>query len=71
MDRGAKKVTLEVSDRGSGISGIPPRRNGDSSFRIGVGIASMQERVKLIGGRLDIESGDSGTTVRVTISVNE
>jgi signal transduction histidine kinase len=31
----------------------------------------MQERVKLIGGRLDIESGDSGTTVRVTISVNE
>jgi PAS domain S-box-containing protein len=71
MERGAKKVTLEVSDRGSGISGIPPRRNGDSSFRIGVGIASMQERVKLIGGRLDIESGDSGTTVRVTISVNE
>jgi PAS domain S-box-containing protein len=71
IDRGAKKVTLQVSDRGSGISGIPLRRDGDSPFRIGVGIASMQERVKLIGGRLDIESSGSGTTVRVTIPVNE
>lgn len=71
IDRRPKKVTLEVSDRGSGISGIPQRRDGDSPFRIGVGIASMQERVKLIGGRLDIESSSSGTTVRVTIPVNE
>jgi signal transduction histidine kinase len=27
----------------------------------------MQERVKLIGGRLDIDSTSQGTTVRVTI----
>src|SRR6266850_1246281 len=71
INRGAKKVTLEVSDRGGGMPDIPLRRDGDSPFRIGVGIASMQERVKLIGGRLDIESGGSGTTVRVTIPVNE
>jgi len=71
INRGAKKVTLEVSDRGGGMPDIPLRRDGDSPFRIGVGIASMQERVKLIGGRLDIESGGSGTTMRVTIPVNE
>jgi signal transduction histidine kinase len=34
---------------------------------MGVGIPSMQERVKLIGGRLDIESSSHGTTIRVTI----
>ncbi len=30
----------------------------------------MHERVKLIGGRLDIESDSSGTTVRATIPVD-
>jgi signal transduction histidine kinase len=34
---------------------------------MGVGISSMQERVRLIGGRLDIESTNQGTTVRVTM----
>jgi len=36
-------------------------------FEVGVGVPSMQERVKLIGGRFDFESSSHGTTVRVTI----
>ncbi len=39
----------------------------DDLRNLGVGIRSMQERVKLIGGRLDIDSTGRGTTVRVTI----
>jgi signal transduction histidine kinase len=31
----------------------------------------MQERVKLIGGQFEIESSRRGTTVRVTIPVND
>jgi signal transduction histidine kinase len=31
----------------------------------------MQERVKLIGGRLEIDSTSHGTTVRVTIPFGE
>jgi signal transduction histidine kinase len=58
-------VTLEVSDRGDRVSGA--KRGEATSFEVGVGIPSMQERVKLIGGRLDIDSGDAGTTVRVRI----
>jgi len=43
----------------------------DSRSRtLGAGIASMQERVKLIGGLLEIDSSCSGTTVRVTVSAN-
>jgi PAS domain S-box-containing protein len=63
--RDLRKIALEVSDRGSGMSGEPRRT------RLGVGIRSMHERVKLIGGRLDIESGSSGTTVRATIRLDE
>jgi signal transduction histidine kinase len=68
-DRG--KITLEISDKGSGISGSQRRRNGKLSFGLGVGIPSMHERVKLIGGQLDIESRGSGTTVRATIPTHD
>jgi PAS domain S-box-containing protein len=70
IERDPGKITLEISDRGSGISGNQRGRNGELSSRLGVGIPSMRERVKLIGGRLDIESSSGGTTVRATIPVD-
>jgi signal transduction histidine kinase len=60
-------LTLEVSDRGKGAIAGLGQRKVEARFRIGVGIASMKERVRLVGGRLDIESGNEGTTVRATI----
>ncbi len=70
LDRGPGKITLEVRDSGSGIPGDRRRRNGEFPFKLGVGIAGMHERVKLIGGQFEIESTGSGTTVRVTIPVD-
>src|SRR5260370_7938142 len=61
IERDPGKITLEISDKGSGISGN--LRRGELSFGLGVGIPSMHERVELIGGRLDIDSSSSGTTV--------
>jgi PAS domain S-box-containing protein len=60
------KIRLEISDKGSGISG-----SGKMFSGLGVGIPSMHERVTLIGGQLDIESSSSGTTVRVTIPADD
>ena len=71
IERGPGKFTLEISDKGSGISGNLRRRNGKMPFGVGVGIPSMHERVALIGGQLDIESSSSGTTVRVTIPADD
>ena len=71
MNRAPRKITLEVSDKGSGIPRNLRRRDRELHFSLGVGIPSMHERVKLIGGQLDIESSSSGTTVRVTIPVDD
>jgi len=71
IERDAGKITLEISDKGSGIPGNLRKKNGELSFGLGVGIPSMHERVKLIGGQLDIESSSSGTTVRVTIPADD
>jgi signal transduction histidine kinase len=60
-------LTLEISDIGGGVSATAPRGKGAPQFELGVGIPSMQERVNLIGGQLDIDSSSHGTTVRVTI----
>jgi two-component sensor histidine kinase len=47
------------------------KRTGAFPLGVGVGIPSMHERVKQIGGRLGIESRSSGTTVRVTIPADD
>jgi PAS domain S-box-containing protein len=60
-------VVLEVRDQGCGM---PNKRNGEVALRMGVGIASMQERVKQVGGRLEIKSGAGGTTVCAAVPVN-
>jgi PAS domain S-box-containing protein len=38
-------------------------------LRLGVGIPGMRERMAQLGGRLDIISGPTGTTIRATISL--
>jgi signal transduction histidine kinase len=59
--RASFDVTLEVNDRGSGMrSGATP----------GVGIASMRERVRQLGGWLDISSANGGTTVKAVIPLS-
>jgi signal transduction histidine kinase len=71
IERDPRKITLEISDKGSGIPGNLRRQNGELSLDLGVGIPSMHERVKLIGGQLDIESSSGGTTARVTIPADD
>jgi two-component system NarL family sensor kinase len=60
-------LRLEISDRGRGVSGHVQEGKEEPRFEFGVGIPSMQERVKLFGGRFDFESSSHGTIVRVTI----
>jgi PAS domain S-box-containing protein len=60
-------VNLEVSDRGRGMAKNAMERGNGSSSRLGVGILGMRERMTQLGGKLEIESSLSGTTVRASI----
>jgi CheY-like chemotaxis protein len=61
------QVQLEIVDHGKGI------RAGttDSSFRgapaLGVGIPGMRERIRQLGGQLDVEFGAEGTRVYASL----
>jgi two-component system, NarL family, sensor kinase len=65
----SSRVNLEISDRGRGMEKNTIERGNGSGTRLGVGILGMRERMTQLGGRLEIESSSSGTTVRVTIPV--
>ncbi|HET7106915.1 MAG TPA: PAS domain S-box protein [Candidatus Acidoferrum sp.] len=71
LDRRSKDTRIEVTDTGRIGAGKRRGRNGAIPFEVGVGIPSMQERVKLIGGFFEMDCGAHGTAVRVTIPVTE
>jgi PAS domain S-box-containing protein len=56
---------LEVRDKGKGIP--PEQLERPGRGRMGVGIAGMRQRMMQLGGRLELESGPGGTTVRATL----
>ena len=57
LDPEGKHVYIQVRDNGTGFSGE----------RIGRGIASMRDRAKIIGARLDIQPSAAGTTVNLLL----
>jgi len=64
------EVTVEVEDRGKGIPADKLEEMASVGIP-GVGITGMRERVRQLGGTLDIGSSGSGTTVRARLPVSE
>jgi PAS domain S-box-containing protein len=71
LNRERERVMLEVRDTGRGIPVAKRKQNGFYQTAAGVGIPSMEERVKQVGGQLDIESNGRGTIVRVSVPLYE
>ena len=64
-------VTLTIRDFGQGISKEVLDRFSHSGTNVGVGLAGIRERVKELGGMLEIESGKGGTTLKACIPISE
>jgi PAS domain S-box-containing protein len=64
-------VRLEVADNGKGIPGEILTTLNSSGGQLGVGIRGMRERVRQLGGWLQIESSPAGTNIIVNLSVKE
>ena len=61
-----ERLYLSVSDAGTGFD------KQQRSNRAGLGIRSMEERLRLVGGRIDIVSGrNHGTTLNVCLPCKE
>jgi PAS domain S-box-containing protein len=66
LGRDPREVRLVLQDQGRGFTEAP-RRRATGFVHLGVGITGMRERAEQLGGRLEIASGDAGTTLTVTL----
>jgi signal transduction histidine kinase len=65
MERDIHCVRLLIRDDGQGMSPSDGRRSG-------MGLTTMTERARLLGGQLWVESGEGrGTTLRVELPISE
>jgi signal transduction histidine kinase len=65
-----KLLTVQVCDEGKGM----PRSNGVAASpgsNHGVGLSGMRERLRELGGTLEIKSSEKGTTVIAAVPVNK
>jgi signal transduction histidine kinase/ABC-type uncharacterized transport system substrate-binding protein len=63
-------IVLRIRDEGHGFS-KPVQDGQEGTPALGVGIAGMRQRMRQLGGRLDIESSSQGTSVSARISISE
>jgi len=65
------QVRLKVEDRGKGME--MPLDHGDNEERpvLGVGISGMRERVRNLGGQMQLRSGSWGTELEILLPIAE
>ena len=69
--RSGNEVRLEVQDAGRGLELKTESASGEKvPTKLGVGIAGMRERLRQLGGRLEIESEGQGTKVRASLRLS-
>src|SRR5207302_8148433 len=61
----SENVRVEIQDQGQGIPNFTSLN--DATFKMGVGIQGMRERVRHLRGKFEIQSGKAGTTVRAIL----
>jgi PAS domain S-box-containing protein len=65
-------VTLQVTDRGKGLPQSVLEQSGrDWMGSLGVGLRGMSERLRQLGGALEMSSSENGTQVRATVPFQE
>ena len=63
------EIVLQIKDQGTGLAanGHSPETNGTVS--LGVGIPGMKQRLRQLGGTLEITSNHAGTTVSAVVPI--
>jgi PAS domain S-box-containing protein len=63
------QLMLEIKDNGCGMQPELVSRFCTTGAGMGIGLTSIRERVRQLGGRLKLESNSNGTLLRVTIPI--
>ena len=71
LRRTSGEIVLEIQDHGQGIKVSLDGGPTSEIYDLGVGIPGMRQRLRQLGGRLDIKTSESGTIVSAVIPLSE
>lgn len=74
LERGEGRVCLRVTDSGRGMTAATRNGAGPPAKRVetlGVGISGMRERLRQLGGRLEVRSDGAGTSVTAVLPLGK
>ncbi|MCI0388388.1 MAG: PAS domain S-box protein [Acidobacteria bacterium] len=69
LDKDRDQVILQIRDNGHGAPSKIATPEADENEFLGVGIPGMRQRLRQLGGHLEIETSDSGTVVTATVPI--
>jgi two-component system, NarL family, sensor kinase len=67
IERRKDQVVLQIKDNGRGM---PRGVNADATDRVGIGIPSMRERLRRLGGQLEVKSAADGVALVARVPVS-
>ena len=71
LRQSGNQVVLTIRDYGTGMPADVLERFKQNGTGVGVGLAGMRERVRQLGGQLDIASAGNGTSLTASLPLSE
>jgi PAS domain S-box-containing protein len=71
LERRNGKIVLQITDRGKGLAIADYGTDTNGAASLGVGIPGMKQRLRQLGGTLDISSNHAGTTVSAVVPLEK
>ena len=69
LKKTSREILLEIQDRGHGLPSTKPSVDPEEVIGMGVGIPGMRQRLRQLGGRLEIASNTHGATITAIVPV--
>ncbi len=72
LERRSGEIFLEIRDKGKGLAAKKNAGQSNDSeelIEMGVGIPGMQQRLRQLGGRLEIDSNNEGTKITAVVPI--
>jgi PAS domain S-box-containing protein len=72
LAKNSDEIFLEIQDNGHGLSAGKKESDGNESeafSEMGVGIPGMQQRLRQLGGKIEIDSNGEGTTITAVVPI--
>ena len=66
----AGHIFLKIQDSGRGLAASEEPEHAGDLIEMGVGIPGMQQRLRQLGGRLEIDSSNEGTTITAVVPIS-